>query len=55
MSETKTMATVKGTPLPWTNENTKLVRSEETGQFVCDLSDDKTLADWLAWEKENVS
>jgi len=28
----------KGTPLPW-SKNAKLVQSEETQQFVCDLND----------------
>jgi len=52
MFEVKTMAAIKGTPLPWATD-AKLVRNEETEQFVCDLNDDDTRANWLAWGIEN--
>ena len=40
------------TLLPWATD-AKLVKSEETDQMLCDLNDDNTRSEWLAWGKEN--
>jgi hypothetical protein len=41
-----------GTPLPWMTDDSKLVRSEATGQMVLDLNDDATRAKWLDTEPQ---
>ncbi len=52
--ETMTTATQKttGEILPWAKD-AKLIRSQETNQFVIDLDDDQTREDWLTWGREN--
>ncbi len=49
---TKRNETPSGTELPWAQQ-AKLIRSEETGQMVCDLNDNMTRAEWLKWSKDN--
>ena len=48
----RTNTTWGGTRLPWATD-AKLVRSEETGQMLCDLNDDGTRSAWLDWGKDN--
>ncbi len=44
--------TPSGTKLPWAKD-AKLIRSEQTGQMLCDLNDNMTREEWLKWSKDN--